>query len=116
MSAVDEYLAGLDEAPRAQLERVRRIVRHVAPDVEEARSYGMPAFMYRGRPVLGFTARRNHLSVHPFSPNVVEAVKDKLTGYDISKGTVRFTQELPIPEEVLEQMVNARLEEITGPK
>lgn len=114
MSAVDEYLAGLDEEQRIQLERIRRIVKETVPDVEEASSYGMPAFKYRGRPVLGFTARKNHLSIHPFSPDAVEAVRDKLGAYDISKGTIRFTEDLPIPADILKQVVNARLQEIVG--
>lgn len=69
---------------------------------------------YRGRPVLGFTARKNHLSIHPFSPDAVEAVRDKLGAYDISKGTIRFTEDLPIPADILKQVVNARLQEIVG--
>jgi uncharacterized protein YdhG (YjbR/CyaY superfamily) len=116
MSSVDEYLADLDEEQRNQLERIRRIVKQAIPDVEEASSYGMPAFKYRGRPVLGFTGRKNHLSIHPFSPDVVEAVREKLNAYDISKGTIRFTQDLPIPEDILKQVVNARLREIIGSK
>lgn len=116
MSAVDEYLADLDEEQRKQLERIRRIVKQAVPDVEEASSYGMPTFKYRGRPVLGFTARKSHLSIHPFSPDVVKAVRDKLNAYDISKGTIRFTRDLLIPEDILKQVVNARLQEIVGSK
>ena len=61
MSAFDEYLGGLPEPERAELERLRRIVHELVPGVEEATSYGMPAFRYRERPLLGFRAGKTHL-------------------------------------------------------
>jgi hypothetical protein len=33
----------------------------------------MPAFKYNERPLLGFKASKNHLSVFPFSPEAVDA-------------------------------------------
>jgi uncharacterized protein YdhG (YjbR/CyaY superfamily) len=32
----------------------------------------------------------------------------------VSKGTLRFTPDKPVPDEVLERLVRARLAEITG--
>lgn len=112
---MDAYLSDLDEQSRAALERVRQITRRTVPDLEEATSYGMPAFKYRGRPVLGFTARKNHLSLHPFSPAAIEAVKDQLGGHELSKGTIRFTPARPLPEEVVVAVVRARMREMGGP-
>lgn len=64
--------------------------------------------------LLGFTAREEHLSIHPFSSDVVAAVADDLAGFSLSKGTIRFTPETPLPQPVLERMVRLRLAEITG--
>ncbi len=85
----------------------------VAPDAEEGVSYGMPAFLYGGRPLLGFRAAKKHLSVFPFSPAAVEAVEDRLGGFDRSKGTIRFSPESRLPEDVLADLVRARKQEIT---
>jgi uncharacterized protein YdhG (YjbR/CyaY superfamily) len=112
MSTFDEYLANVPEPQRAALERTRRFVHRVVPDAEEATSYGMPAFKYRQRPLLGFKASKNHLSVFPFSPDAIDAVRDGLAGFDLSKGTVRFTPDKPIPEPALEQLLRRRLQEI----
>jgi hypothetical protein len=65
MSSVDEYLATVPEPQRTALERVRRVVRRTVPEVEEATSYGMPASMYRSRPLLRFKVSKNHLGVLP---------------------------------------------------
>ena len=114
MSAIDDYLATVTPAQKAALERVRTIVADAAPGAEEGKSYGMPAFRYGGRPLIGFTASKAHLSVHPFSPAVVEAVSDELTAFELSKGTIRFSPEAPIPEHVIRELVARRLQELTG--
>ena len=114
MSSFDEYLATVPDPQRAELERIRQVVRRTVPDAEEATSYGMPAFKYKKRPVLGFRVSKNHLSVFPFSPEAVDAARGALAGFDLSKGTVRFTADTPIPETALEQLLHQRLREIEG--
>jgi uncharacterized protein YdhG (YjbR/CyaY superfamily) len=116
MSSFDEYLATVPEPQRAELERIRQVVRGEVPDAEEATSYGLPAFKYKQRPLLGVRASKNHLSVFPFSPEAVEAARDELAGFDLSKGTVRFTPENPIPGAALKQLLDHRLREIEGDK
>jgi uncharacterized protein YdhG (YjbR/CyaY superfamily) len=74
----------------------------------------MPAFKYKKRPLLGFRVSKNHLSVFPFSPEAVDAARGALAGFDLSKGTVRFAPETPIPETALEQLLRHRLREIKG--
>lgn len=114
MSSFDEYLASVPAPERAELERIRRFVRRTVPDAEEATSYGMPAFRYEQRPLLGFKVSKNHLSVFPFSPEAIEAARRELEGFDLSKGTVRFTPDKPIPDAALEQLLRHRMREIEG--
>jgi uncharacterized protein YdhG (YjbR/CyaY superfamily) len=110
---MDDYINGLPPAQKAALARVRTIVEGVAPEAEEGVSYGMPAFLYAGRPLLGFRAAKRHLSIFPFSPAAIEAIKDRLGGFDLSKGTIRFSPDSPVPKDVLADLVRARKREIT---
>jgi len=112
VSAIDDYLAGLSPADKAALERVRAAVLGAVPEAQEGRSYGMPAFIYAGRPLLGFRAAKKHLSLFPFSPAAIDAVRDRLVDFDVAKGTVRFTAENPVPEDVLILLVREREREI----
>jgi uncharacterized protein YdhG (YjbR/CyaY superfamily) len=114
MGQVDDFLAGLEAPERQALVRVRDIALRVSPDATQATSYGMAALRVMGRPLLGFTANKEHLSLHPFSPAVVTAVAGDLTGFSLSKGTIRFTPEHPVPDPVIERIVGLRLAEITG--
>jgi uncharacterized protein YdhG (YjbR/CyaY superfamily) len=86
----------------------------MVPDAEEATSYGMPAFKYKKRPLLGFRASRNHLSVFPFSQEAIDAARNALAGFDLAKGTVRFAPDKPIPDAALGQLLRHRLREIEG--
>jgi uncharacterized protein YdhG (YjbR/CyaY superfamily) len=113
MGTVDEYFAGLDPSRRAAFERVRRIAMEMVPDAEQGTSYGMAALRYHGKPLVCFLAAKGHLSVFPCSGKVVDAVSDQLEGYELSKGTIRFTAEHPLPETAVRNMIEYRLEEIS---
>jgi uncharacterized protein YdhG (YjbR/CyaY superfamily) len=112
---MDDYLNELPSEQRAALEHVRAVAAELVPDAEEGTSYGIPAFIYAGRPLLGFKAAKKHLSVFPFSPAAIDAVRDRLDGFDVAKGTIRFSPERPVPDDVLTDLVRARMQEITAP-
>ncbi|MBC9823693.1 iron chaperone [Terrabacter sp. MAHUQ-38] len=114
MGTTGDYLAGLAPEQRAALQRVVDVAVRAAPDAEEGTSYGMPALRLGGRPLLGFTAAAKHLSVFPFSPAVVEAVAAELDGFSLSRGAIRFTVDRPIPDAVVERLVDLRRAELEG--
>ena len=112
MSAMDDYLDGLQPMEKVALERVRAVVGGLAPDAEEGTSYGVPAFILAGRPLLGFSAAKKHLSIFPFSPAAIDAVRERLDGFNLATGTIRFSPERPVPEDVLADLVRVRKQEI----
>jgi len=69
VTSFDDYLASVPEHQRAELERIRHIVRNAVPSAQESVSYGMPAFKYRGRPLLGSESRATtSVSFHSARP------------------------------------------------
>jgi len=114
MSTVDEYFSGLDAPTRVAFERIRGLAMELAPDADDGMSYGMAALRYNGKPLLGFRTAKGHLSIFPFSPQAVDAVRERLAAGDLSKGTIRFTVEAPLPDDVVRDVVRHRLGEITG--
>lgn len=63
---------------------------------------------------LAAVAAAKHLSLYPFSGSIVAAVADQLEGYSLSKGTIRFSPEQPVPDEVIRQILQLRIAEIRG--
>jgi uncharacterized protein YdhG (YjbR/CyaY superfamily) len=112
MAAVDDYFDSLDPPTRAAFERIRDLVMDVAPEAEQGTSYGMAALRYRRSPLLGFRVAKHHLGIVPFSAAVVDAVRDRLGGFDLSKGTIRFNVETPLPADVVRDLVGQRKAEI----
>lgn len=113
-SILDQRFAPLPQAQRAALERLRDIVKSVAPDAEECISYGLPAFKL-GKKLVAFGAWKDHCSFYPMSARVLAAFAEELSGYSISKGTIRFRPDQPLPESLVRQIVKARLDEISSP-
>ena len=97
MGELDDYLATIDGADREVLGGICERAIAIVPDAEQGMSYGMAALRYRGRPLISVRATAKHLSVFPFSPEVVDSVADALAGYSLSKGTIRFSAEKPLP-------------------
>ena len=77
----------------------------------EGIGYGVPAFKYRGRPLVSFGAAKSHCAFYVQSPAVMDAHKDDLAGYDTSKGTIRFVPDTPLPDELVTKLVRARMAE-----
>ncbi|MGA7689483.1 MAG: DUF1801 domain-containing protein [Jiangellales bacterium] len=114
MGTVDDLIAGQDEARGSALQHVLDLAMDAAPEAEQGMSYGVPALRYRGRPLLGFNAWDTHLAIYPFSPAAIDPVRDQLHGFSVSKGTVRFTVENPLPDQAVTGIVVARQSELDG--
>ncbi|WP_394617745.1 iron chaperone [Lentzea sp. JNUCC 0626] len=112
MADVDDYFASLDASSRDAFARIRALAEEVAPTAEQGTSYGMATLRFKGKPLLAFKAAKNHLAVFPFSPGAIDSVRDRLGGYSLSKGTIRFTAERPLPDDVVRDVVRHRLGEI----
>ena len=110
---IDEYLAALSEPKRAALEALRRAIRSVAPQAEECISYQLPAFRLDGRLLVWFGASANHCSFYP-GAFPIEAHRDALGAYSVSKGTIRFSPERPLPQALVRKLVRTRMVENAG--
>lgn len=110
-STIDEYLAAVSAPQRAALEKLRNAIRSAAPGVEEYIGYGLAGFKLHGRPLVYFGAWQNHCAFYPGSPAVQEQFKEDLKEFSVSKGTVRFTTDRPLPAALIKRLVRARLAE-----
>jgi uncharacterized protein YdhG (YjbR/CyaY superfamily) len=112
---IDAFLAALPADVRDALEALRRTIAVAAPDAVEAIAYGVPAFRYRGRPLVSFGAGKGHCAFYVQSPAVMEAHRAALEGYDTAKGTIRFSPDRALPEALVTTLVRARVAETDAP-
>src|ERR1700741_4162469 len=112
---VDEYLLGISEPARSALKKIRAAIRSAAPaQATEVISYGIPAFKYKGV-LVWFAAFSKHCSLFPTAA-VIEEFKKELKGYEISKGTIQFPLNKPLPAGLVKKMVKARVAQIESKK
>lgn len=111
MSVIDDYLLGVNKNNRIELEKIRSIIKRMVPDAIEMISYGIPAFYYKNKYLIGFASLKKHLSIFPES-GPIEAFKFDLRKYNLSKGTIRFTADNPLPEELIEKIIRYNIEKI----
>lgn len=113
MSIIDELLADVPAAQRQELERVRRIVKTECPDAEEVKTYGMPGFKYKGKYLLSFANFKDHMSLFPGSDPVGNLALE-LEKYKTSKGTIQFTLDHNISDELVAQITQLCIQRIDG--
>jgi len=104
---IEEYLTGVNAQQRVALEKLRRTIRAVAPKLEECISYGIPAFRLKGRSLVFFGAWANHCSFYPGSSATLRKFRNDLKNFQISKGTIRFSSDKPLPIALVQKLVKA---------
>lgn len=109
---ITEYLSKVSEDKRSAILGLRDAIHKIVPDAEDGFSYGLPALRVHGRPLMAFGITKNHCSLYPLSPDVIEKYKNELKEFDTSKGTIRFTPDKQLPKDLLKKLVMARIEEL----
>lgn len=115
MTAADHaaYLAHLPEAQGAALNTLRAQVTTALPgDAREVMSYGIPAWRAgpgRGKVIVGYAAMKAHLGFYAFDGDVIGRFADRLGGWASAKSTIRFTPDTPLPDDLVRDIVIARL-------
>ena len=84
----------------------------LVPEAVEGRSYAMPALLYQGKGLIATMQTAKHLAVYPFSGKVVSQVAERLAGFSLSSGAIRFSVGQPLPDDVLDDIVRLRVAEI----
>jgi uncharacterized protein YdhG (YjbR/CyaY superfamily) len=105
---VDEYLAAVPEPARSAMNQIRAAIRSVVPlEATEIISYKMPAFRHK-KVLVWYAAFANHCSLFPTAA-VIDAFKDELKGFSLSKGTIQFSTDKPMPIALIKKLVKARV-------
>ena len=108
LNPVSKYLETV-ENPRFQeaLIELRELIREELISADECISYGIPTFKISGKNIVHFAAFKNHCSFFP--GGIAEDYANRLPNHKISKGTIQFTPDNPIPEDVLRDLLRHSL-------
>ena len=107
-ASVAAYLRAVPRAPRAALQRLRKTIKAAAPEATELISYGIPAFKHH-RMLVYYAAFRDHCSLFGVGTALMRKHQKALAPYKMSKGTIQFTVEKPLPTALVRKLVKARI-------
>lgn len=108
-ATIDSYIAGFPQAIAERLVKIREVIAEAAPDATERISYQMPTFYFEGN-LVHFASFKDHIGFFP-APSGIERFRDELVAYSVSKGTIRFPHDQPIPYDLIARITRYRLEE-----
>ena len=108
-----DYILSFPEEVQLHLKKIREIIKNAAPHSVENISYQMPAYKLYNKPLVYFAAYKNHIGFYG-TPSGHSAFAEKLAAYKQGKGSVQFPLTRPIPFDLIQQMVEFRVEENTN--
>lgn len=108
MSVATEYIDKTKPDEKLFFERLRAIVYEEAGTVEDVIKYGIPTYLYKGLPVLGFAANKKFLSIYPYGNSTIEPILDELAPFITGSGTLSFSSTNPIPDPLLRKIVQVK--------
>jgi uncharacterized protein YdhG (YjbR/CyaY superfamily) len=109
-ATINEYIAAFPPEVQEKLQGIRAVIRRAAPDSEEAIRYGIPTFRLAGNNLVHFAAFKDHLSFFP-TPSGVAKFREELSSYKMSKGTIQFPLDEPVPYDLVERITQFRTAE-----
>src|SRR5262245_20699493 len=108
---INEYIASKPREVQSLLKQLRDAIRKAVPEAEELISYQIPGFKLNGVPLVYFAAWKQHFSLYPANDALVAFFKKELSGYERSKGTIRFPFAEPVPLQLIERIAKFRVKQ-----
>lgn len=109
---IDEFIGNYPEDVRVILEKIRQTIHEAAPGAKEKISYGIPTFTLGGN-LVHFSAYKHHVGFYP-GADAIQVFKDDLKAYKISKGTIQFPLDQPIPYDLIKEITLFRTRQQAG--
>lgn len=111
-SSVDEYVTAQGPVKEKTLRSVIDFILAEFPELESKIAWNVPAIHRNGKYVAGIDASKNHLTFSAWSGDVIEAFKPRLDGYVVFKNCFQIPVDWEIDEELIRDLVQARLAEL----
>jgi uncharacterized protein YdhG (YjbR/CyaY superfamily) len=107
---VIDYLNTLPDQVYLPLENIRQIIKSLVPDAKETIRYMIPVYKHKGL-LVGFGASKNQCSFFVMSSTVLNDIKEELKDFETTSDSIHFTQDMPIPNDLITRIVMARVAE-----
>jgi uncharacterized protein YdhG (YjbR/CyaY superfamily) len=94
---IDDFLNKIDPSRKADMSKLRKIIKKTLPKAKETLMYGMPTYEINDVGIVAFNSQKNYMSFYVAS-EAVKKNKDLLKGLNCGKCCIRFTSLDKLPE------------------
>lgn len=102
-SVLDEYASIFDERTQERLQNIYDVVSAKYTNVKLKKSYGMLGF-YDDKVFLHVGVSTHHIGLYP-GPQIIHMLKDDITMYKTSKGTIQIQNSQEVPLQLIERII-----------
>jgi len=108
---ISKYLNRLSNDEKKTLQELRDTILSCInkDEVEETFRYGIPTIKYKGKPLVGYGAFKNHLSFFIMTNSGNKIIKDVLIGQDFKNSVIHFTTENPLKKNIIKKILKYRV-------
>jgi uncharacterized protein YdhG (YjbR/CyaY superfamily) len=112
---IDKHIKSQAKNAQVLLNKLREIIRASAPKAEEVIKYGIPTYTLENKNLVHFSGFKNHIGFFP-TPSAIIQFKHELGDYKLSKGTVQFPLDKPLPITLIKKIIKFRVKEVAAEK
>jgi uncharacterized protein YdhG (YjbR/CyaY superfamily) len=106
-----DYFKSISAEQAKTVRAIMKAIQTKYPKLELVIAWNQPMLRDCTKYVFGVSASKNYLLMAPWSTEVLDAFRPKLTDYKVNKKTIQIPSDWQVDSKLLQQMVKARLAE-----
>lgn len=106
---MDEYLAPFDETKQATVRSIFKALQRKYRTSEVVIAWNHPMLKIDGQYVFGVSVHTKHILIAPMNADVIDQFRDRLTGYEVLKKTIKVPVDWKVDAKLLTDLVAANL-------
>lgn len=110
---VTKYIQSFDSTIAARLQALREFILKTVPNAQETISYAMPAYKVDKKILIYFSGYAGHIGMYPGRIESYD-FSERVKKYASGKSTLRFSNDEPLPFDVIKELLQHRLAQVQG--
>ena len=106
-----QYFKSIDPMQAKTIKKMFKAIIEKYPELEFVISYNQPMLQKGTMYVFGASVSKNHISIAPWSTDVLDKFRPKLTEYRVTKKMIAVPNDWEVDVKLLQTLVKARLAE-----
>ncbi|MEI7883357.1 MAG: DUF4287 domain-containing protein [Actinomycetota bacterium] len=108
-----EFFKGIDPVVRKTAKLIFSTITEKYPDLELVVAWNQPMLRQGKDYIIGISVAKNHITINPFSGNVLEQCAKRLSKYVVNKKTFQVPLDWKVDSPLLHALTKARIAELS---